>query len=225
MDTIAKLPAPMQESVNRAVAEARSLQVSNQAQLTWANEFLGELNRILKAIGEVFDPQVSQAHALHKSLLAEKAKHTGPLEIAKGIVSPKVAAYLAEEDRKAQEKAREKARAERLAQDLADKATDKAFEFDRNGETERADQLLEESHAKINEILAAAPGAPQAPRKDGLALRTDWKFRVTHPEMVPREYLVPDEAKIGRMVRAAKGEINIPGVLVFSVKSVSKREA
>jgi len=38
--------------------------------------------------------------------------------------------------------------------------------------------------------------------------------------LIPREYLIPDEVKIGGVVRATKGSIQIPGIEIYSEDQV-----
>lgn len=50
-----------------------------------------------------------------------------------------------------------------------------------------------------------------------------WKFAVTDPTLVPREYLMVDETKIGKVVTALKGDTNIPGVKVYEEATIGGR--
>jgi hypothetical protein len=202
---------------------ARALVVVGQESLDIANAFLKDIKRLASKISESFDPQITQAHNLHRSLLTEKKKFTDPLEQAERIIKPKIADYLAEEDRKHLEASRAKARAEREAERIADEATDKAYELDRKGQESKADAVIDKAYGKVGEILASAPVVPEPPRKEGLSIREDWKAEIVNAALVPREYLIPDEVKIGRVVRAMKGQIEIPGIRIFSVKIVSSR--
>lgn len=45
--------------------------------------------------------------------------------------------------------------------------------------------------------------------------RSRWEYEITDPAALPREYLIPADVKIAAVVRALKGETNIPGVRVF----------
>ena len=42
---------------------------------------------------------------------------------------------------------------------------------------------------------------------------------VVDEALIPRDYLMPDEVKIGKVVRATAGSLQIPGIRVFSYKS------
>lgn len=52
-------------------------------------------------------------------------------------------------------------------------------------------------------------------RVDGIKKRTAYKFEIEDESLIPREYLCPDEKKIGAVVRATKGNLNIPGVKII----------
>jgi hypothetical protein len=51
--------------------------------------------------------------------------------------------------------------------------------------------------------------------------RKEWKHRVVNPELVPREYLVPDDTKLRAAVRAGVREI--AGVEVYEDESLPVR--
>lgn len=52
-------------------------------------------------------------------------------------------------------------------------------------------------------------------------MRTEWDFEITDESQVPREYLMVDESKIRRVVRA--GIRNIPGVRVYERQTLAVR--
>jgi hypothetical protein len=56
-----------------------------------------------------------------------------------------------------------------------------------------------------------------------VTLRDVWKFRITDPDKIPREFLIPDEAAIGKVVRAMKGKTKIEGVAVYNEPIVPKK--
>lgn len=89
---------------------------------------------------------------------------------------------------------------------------------------EREEILALEAQAQAAESgdMEAALSMPvpsgEAPKVDGLTFREHWQFEVQDPNAVPREFLKPDDEKIGRMVRAMRGETRIPGVRVWSTR-------
>ena len=62
---------------------------------------------------------------------------------------------------------------------------------------------------------------PGAPKLAGSSERTYWKFQITDEAALPREYLMPDEKKIGQVVRAMKEKAvgHIPGVYAYPDQS------
>ena len=64
--------------------------------------------------------------------------------------------------------------------------------------------------------VSQAPVESHAPKHKGTRKRTDWKHEVVDAASLPREFLMPDHTAIGAIVRARKGETNIPGVRVWA---------
>lgn len=63
----------------------------------------------------------------------------------------------------------------------------------------------------------------EAAKVDGIGFVHKWCFEVIDPDAVPREYTVPDEVKIRKIVNAMGESANIPGVRVWSYKTASVR--
>ena len=66
-------------------------------------------------------------------------------------------------------------------------------------------------------------GGSLLPRVPGMTLRKNWSFRVTNPDLIPREYLMPDLVKIGGVVRALKNQCRIPGIEVYEEDTIQGR--
>ncbi len=54
----------------------------------------------------------------------------------------------------------------------------------------------------------------------GLTMTVNWKFRIVDVNKIPREYLIPDEVKLGQMARFSKGSVKIEGVEFYSEESI-----
>jgi hypothetical protein len=186
---------------------AKTLTVTDQPTLDVANGFLKNIKAIGSAVADSFDPQIKKAHELHASLLAEKKKFTAPLEDAEKIIKRTIAGYLDEQDRQRREAEAERAR----------------IEAEAKGDFAKAEAIAQEAVNVMEAKIDAAPAIPDAPQAAGLSLTENWKFRIIDKSLIPLEYMVPDEVKIGRVVRALKSEAKIPGVSVYSEKSVSSR--
>ena len=131
---------------------------------------------------------------------------------------------LAEQAREAERKAREKAEAERKAAEEA-AAAGRAEEAAKLQARAAATEAKAAERVEAIETRAAAVVAPiisrEAPKVAGVATREVWKFTVTDPALVPREYCVVDEARIRKVVAALKGDTTIPGVRVYAEKSIA----
>ena len=87
------------------------------------------------------------------------------------------------------------------------------------GNLEKAESLAQsaaEHHVPV-------PIIPQAPKQQGMSRSTTWKARVTNITRVPYEYLEPNIKKLNRMAAASEGNLQIPGVECYPVKSYSVR--
>lgn len=101
---------------------------------------------------------------------------------------------------------------------------------DREFQQQRAARLAEqgrrEEAQQANEqaALVQAPVVQAAtPQVSGIAMREVWRFEVTDPALLPREFLIVDERKLRAHVELHKGATSIPGVRVFSEKQIASR--
>jgi len=121
---------------------------------------------------------------------------------------------LAELQRKEAEELQKKVEAE-LAK-AASLKTDKA--------KEAAQARAEEAQAKIEMVNSYVPTVEsKVEAVAGISKRTVWKFRVVNVNLVPREYMIPDEKFIGKMVEASKGTKPIAGIEIYSESIIVAR--
>jgi hypothetical protein len=118
---------------------------------------------------------------------------------------------------------------QRIAEEAARKAQ---AELDRKAEQERqaaikaaeklkTPELREERLAQAEMIVAPVVQVPVAkPTGSKLATVVTWGFEIVNAGEIPREYMIPDETKIGAVIRASKGSIVIPGVRAIRRESV-----
>ena len=50
----------------------------------------------------------------------------------------------------------------------------------------------------------------------GVSTRTIWKFRIVDESKIPREYLSPNEVKLGAFARSTKGLVAVEGIEFYS---------
>jgi len=204
--------------------QASLLKVSDQATLTKANGFLLDVKAMQKQINDTFDPMIKKAHEAHREAISQKKHFETPLKEAEGIVKKEIGKYMAEQERirkEAEEKARrEREEAERKAKEEEERKLQEAIKAEETGDIEAAENILNSIPSKPEPV--AAP-IPMKPMTQGISTQKRWKFRIIDADKIPREYMKPDEQKIGAIVRATKGQTKIPGVEVYSEDSVSAR--
>ena len=200
---------------------AASLRIVDSETYTAASEMLRGIKSLRNRISEVFDKHVMAAHAAHKALVAEKASAEAPLTTAETTIKRMLVAYTEEQEQKRREEERRLAEIARKAEE--DRRMEEAAALE--AEALATDDM--EMLATAQEIVSAPVVAPvvvlpkATPTVKGISYRESWKFRVTNPALVPREYLAVDEQKIGAVVRAMKDTVKIPGVEIYSEKIAS----
>jgi hypothetical protein len=185
----------------------------------------------LREVESSFGPLAKAAHEAHRKIVAERDRLKGPAETLKrdaGLLGHACNAELKrreEEQRQAQE--RERQRLQKIADDEAEAERtrlQKIADDERLAQAEQAELVgdhdtaakLIEAPVVVPEVRAAPVFVPPplrlAPEIKGQTFTEDWVFEVTNAALVPREYLMLDEVKIGKVVRAMKGTTNIPGI-------------
>lgn len=163
-------------------------------------------------------PMKQAADAVKKVILDAEKKARENLTSAKGILAAAIGGWLRKKEEEAKEKARkerERIEAERLKK--AEEMEKKAQELKEQGTPEAMAAAIN-LDTKVEDILdAELPTIKiEKPQKvSGMKTVDYWKFEIVNPAEIPREYLIPDEKKIGQVVRAMKDKTKIPGVRIW----------
>ena len=191
---------------------ASDITITSQEDMVRAKEVMGIIKSLKKELDDTFDPAIKQAFKAHRAMKAAKDKYFKPLIKLEKKIKIAISNFVLEQEEKAR---REKQRMlEEARKRAAMEAKKKAEEALDEGDLDRAIAFEEES--KDIQGLVVTPNIPVSkPKVDGLVTRDDWKFEVVDPSALPREYLMPDERKIAKVVRAMKGDTKIPGVRVW----------
>lgn len=212
----------LEKQVLNLPIRALEIQIKDQDTLSVANEFLLGIKALQKEIDATFDPIIQAAHEAHKKALAQKKKFEEPLIRAERVVKPKITAYLQEQERirrEAEEQARQVEWERRQAEQ---EAMRKALEAEAHGKQKEAEKIIEEA-AKLEVTIPSSPVIPQRQQTQGIAMRELWRFDITDANLLPREYLVPDLVRIGKIVQVMKDKTGIPGIRVFAEKILTAR--
>ncbi len=205
----------------------------------------GPMNAALKRANEFFRAPADRLATIERTIKSALTRFADEQERIRREeqrraeeIARKEREKLEAQAREAERKAREKAEQERKAAEEARRAAEAAAAAGRAEEARKAAAAAAAAEARAAateakaaekveaiETRAAAVVAPvvvrEAPKVAGVATREVWKFTVTDPALVPREYCVVDEAKIRKVVAALKGDTTIPGVRVYAEKSIA----
>ena len=209
--TLQKRVLSIQETVG-------ALKIVSPEQYVQAAEVSKSIAALRKEIESTFDPIISKAYAAHKEACNQKSRYLNPLVEQQRKVDSLILAWNREQERIRRQK--EEELAAQVRRDQEAQALREAEELERQGEPELANVVLE------NQIAAPAPVvsiASAVPKVDGLSKRVNWRWRVKNVDLIPRQYMQPNEIAIGGVVRSLKDKTVIPGIEVYSEDSAIHR--
>ena len=218
---------PGQKEAARALTvkeQATGLTITDKISFDSAKELLLSIKDLRKQIDDTFSPIIDKAHQAHKEALAQKKKVENPLIEAEGIIKPRMASFLQEEERK------RKAEEDRLRLE-AQKAEEErriaeAIQAEAEGDIEEAAAILDEEPAYIP--------PPIVPRTvstgGGIAMRENWLCRVENlmalvkavaEGKAPLAAVNANVVFLGQQARSLRSEMQYPGVVVYSEKTIA----
>lgn len=185
-----------------------------------------EIGGAIARVEEFFADPIAMAHRLHKTLCDRRSTILAPLRLLDGEKKQAIAAFKLEEDRRRQAEERRLAEERRAIE--AERVIVEAALLERDGETAMATAVIEEA------LAAPAPVVALPDVTKGIAKfvrRWTWRYvggpaeiARTPPEVVervkkliPAEFLLIDEKKIGAYARSMKASGRIPGIEIYSV--------
>jgi hypothetical protein len=198
------------------VARAEALAVDSPDSLELAGTGLREIKTVRQQIKALFDQPVGLAHKAHKAMVAARNTLDSGPAMAEAMLKRKVATYQAEEERKRraeEDRLRELARVEAEERQLAEAVAAEAA-----GNTEEAAEIIAEPIAAPVVVVA-----PAVPKLAGVSTRETWKYRIVDESKIPRDYMMPDDKKIGAYARSMKSKASMPGVEFYSDSVISAR--
>jgi hypothetical protein len=203
--------AAIEETTALVVLEANGITITDADGYGYAGAFLTETLKPARAeIEATFGPIVKAAHLAHKEALTQRQRHEGPLIKAEHIVKRAMGTYVTEQRRIAAVAETERLRVAREEAEAA--ALAEAERLEAAGHTEAAEEKIT---APVVPVVSAPP--PEEPKAAGVSARMVSKYRIIDPSAIDRDYLMPDEKKIGQVVRAmgADAERLIGGIEVY----------
>lgn len=199
------------------VKKAEALKVTDQVTRIQAAELGRVVATLDSAAKEKFDAIKRPLTEAKNRILEWEHQVRDPLTRVKGQLSLAIGTFDQEQERKRREEEariqRElQAKAEQEAREAAEaQAIEDAVALEAAGDTKGAEAVL---NNPVPQPVYVPPVILQREvvKTAGVASQQTWKFRITNAELIPREYMIPDEKVIGQIGRALKEKANIPGI-------------
>lgn len=207
--------ADVRKEVMPVLEAAKALQVVDEDGYLQAMELGRQCDSRAKRVEAIWAEAKSKSYSAYKSILDTINSFTKPLQEAKKLIGQKAYTWKrTEEEKRRAEEARLREEALRKAEE---ERLREASRLAAEGKEEQADLVLEEP------VIVEAPKVEAVSKVENAAIRENWQFRIIKEAAIPREYCVPDKVKIGKVVKALKGETKIPGVEVYDIGTVAFR--
>lgn len=243
---IESLIAPAAEDARQALAFCERLAVTTAADAEFAAGALREvaqkrdeidglrkrwvepLKGVAKEIDAAFRPAIKSLEAAEQTIKGALAKYAHAEEARRAEAARKLEAAAAEARRAeaacvAAESAEEARRVAAAQRDKGPTPEELATEESRRAEAARrsAEAAAAARKAEAERAAAAAAVAATVPaRLDGVSVRREWTGEVVDAGLLPREYMIPDTARLEAATRSLGADPGIPGWRAFQVERV-----
>jgi len=195
----------IQQTIDNVLAEMAQLKIASDAEMVTAAEWLKRCKETAKLVKDHFEPDRLANYTAYKAVTDTIKAYTDKLDKAERIVKRQLADYQWEQEQKRRDE-------QRRLEDLARKQE----------EERRLQQAVETGDETVLDepMIVPTVHVEPPPKVEGVSYAEHWTFEVKDERLIPREYMTPDLKKLGAMVRATKGAIEIPGVRIYSEKTV-----
>lgn len=207
----------IQPEVSKITAFAQSIVIKTVDGYQQASDYLKSVKGLLRQIEDARTRVTKPLNEALRQVNSQAKEASAPLLTAETQIKRAMLTYSAEQERIRREEQR---KAEEAARKERERIEAQAAKAAAAGKVERAAQLEERAATVVAPVIQR-----EAPKVAGVSMREVWRFEVTDPAAVPREYLTVDEKKIGAVVRALKGDTQIAGVCVWKEKSLASGAA
>ena len=196
------------------VRKANELVVDSSETLVAAGEFARCVKTLRHSVADLLDGPIKAAHRAHKEIKGAKNQLDDPLKAAEDVVKGKMGRFQAEQERiRREEEDRLRAAALKEAEEQRIK---EAVQLEQQGHDEAAEALIE---APVRPAPVVVPKT--TPKVAGVSTRVIWRHRIVNAALIPPEYMMPDEKKIGAHGRSMRESASIPGVEFKAESSVA----
>ena len=200
--------------------QAESLVIQTDEDYAFAGEFGKMLKKKASQVTTFFKPMKDSAYQAHKAVCDREKAMLTPLRNAEKTIKQVMSAYIAEQERKRRE-------AEEAARRAAEAERERKIQ-EAAGDADGAEAAFEEAAIMDDAASYAVVPAAATPKVSGVSTSKDWEIVEIDPKAVPLavagiELRPVDQAAVMRLIRASKGQIEIPGITYRQVAKMSFR--
>lgn len=190
-------------TVETVIGRLKALKITTTEEYASAAEFVKKVKETAKIIEKAFEPEYREKYGAYKSLLDERSFYTDKLTAAEKTIKSQMAAFSTAQETKAREEARARLKAEQEAQSAA------------------SAMGLTAQESIVPSVVSEPPANPV--KAAGVTEVVVWKYEVENFDILPNDYKIANEQKLGAIVRASGELTNIQGIRVFSEKQIRVR--
>jgi hypothetical protein len=195
------------ERGNQLLAQASTFAIESIEDMNLASDMREVIKDRQKAVTELLNPIIEAANKAHKAGTGRRKEILAPLEEAESLLNAKMIEYQAIEDGK---RADEQKRLDEIAKN---KAIAQA-------ESEKNEGLAQA--IKDNLVPVTAEPVAQGTVK-GVSFTEKWTYEIEDLDIIPRQWMIPDEKAIKEHVTARKQHAKIAGIKVFAEKGIKSK--
>ena len=209
---------------NSIVEQAKAVVIRNDEDFTAAGGYTKEVKSVLKKVEEYWEPMRASTYAAYKAVTDHKKAMVDPLKKAESILKKKLSDYQVEKERK---RKAEEEMLRRLAQEEMERKLAEAAEAESKGDVFGMEYAMAEAEV-MDAVSNTASVARNQTKVEGISQTKTWEIKGIDLSKLPCEYAgivirPADEKAILKLIKDAKGEIEIPGVEFGETYSISVR--
>lgn len=211
----------IEKRVGDLPAQVHSLgdKIRDEVTLGRVNKAKLYIKELRNEVRKVFEPIKKKAYAAYKEVLDKYKEVEKPIIDAEKHLDRLLADYFAEQRRLREEAERKRLEEERKRREEEERKLREALEAENSGKKEEAEKIITEAvETKPIEI-----NVPEKPKLNGVYSRLDYDFEIIDMNQIPREYMIPNETLIRKVVKANKGNVEIPGIKIIKKEIVMTR--
>lgn len=224
--TVAVVAPAEEQALTREVTDiefqAESMVVTTDEEYQQAAEFGKTIKQKAAVVTEFFKPMKDSAYQAHKAICDREKTMLAPLKNAETIVKKTMGVYVTEQERKRRE---QEEALRRAAEAERERLLKEAAEKEKAGDADGTEELLAEAVVMDEATTFSAP-TRSAPKVAGVSTAKDWEIVEINERAVPVSVagavIRPvDKAAVMRLIRATKGQVQIPGIVYKEVAKMS----